>query len=183
MVVSVKDLADKCNNGIPYPSMHAKEMRYDGNAWCGDRLKCFTTCETWQAQHPSCRDLTISSDSIAWSQLAGPYQQPASAAASRSVLEHDILEVSSVWLYEMQCVHAWWYCDRYNQKNKFKSGPSHPQNISHKLFWYLAVAYAVLLTCADDFLHILYVTSICIFSTCLRSHVYHILLFDVRVYS
>ncbi len=29
-IVSVEDLADKCNNGIPYPSMHAKEMRYDG---------------------------------------------------------------------------------------------------------------------------------------------------------
>ena len=45
-------------------------------------------------------------DSI-WSQLTGPYQQPASAAASRSVLEHEILEVSPVWLYETESVHAW----------------------------------------------------------------------------
>jgi hypothetical protein len=32
MVVSVEDLADKCNNGIPYPSMLAKKLAYDGNA-------------------------------------------------------------------------------------------------------------------------------------------------------
>jgi hypothetical protein len=32
MVVSVEDLADKGNNGILYPSMHAKKMRNDGNA-------------------------------------------------------------------------------------------------------------------------------------------------------
>ena len=25
-VVSLEDLADKCNNGIPYPSMHAKKL-------------------------------------------------------------------------------------------------------------------------------------------------------------
>ncbi len=46
MVVSVEDLADKCNNGIPYPSMLAKMQWYDGNACCGARLSCYTTCAT-----------------------------------------------------------------------------------------------------------------------------------------
>jgi hypothetical protein len=51
--------------------------------------------------------ILLTCDSSIWSQLTGPYQQPASAAASRSVLEHDILEVSSVWLYDMESVHVW----------------------------------------------------------------------------
>ncbi len=39
------------------------------------------------------------------SQLLGPLQQPASAAACRRVLEPDILEVSPVWLYVLRtCV-------------------------------------------------------------------------------
>jgi hypothetical protein len=64
-------------------------------------ISCYTTCAT---QHPSCRDLTIFLDSI-WSQLAGPSQQPASAAACIRFLEPDILEVSPVWLYVMKmCV-------------------------------------------------------------------------------
>ncbi len=57
---------------------------------------------------------------------------------------------------------------------KFESSPSHLESISHKPFWYLAVAYAILLSCANDFLHLLYVTSICILSTWLRSHVSYI---------
>ena len=39
------------------------------------------------------------------SQLVVPSEQPASAAASRRVLESDILEVSPVWLYVLRtCV-------------------------------------------------------------------------------
>ncbi len=93
-------------------------------------LSCYTTCPT---QHPNCRDLTISSDSL-WSQHTGPYQQPASAAACNRFLEHDILEVSSVWLYVMtMCVlgdtgtkhtltgHLYMVADRSSRNRQLKS--------------------------------------------------------------
>jgi hypothetical protein len=146
--------------------MHAKKLWCDAG-W-GGSSKCYTTCETWQAQHPSCRDLTISSDSI-WSQLTGPYQQPASAAASRSVLEHDILEVSPVWLYEMESVHAWWW----KQSN---SNPvplileAYVTSCSGTLRWRMLSCLRVRMF----FSTFCFDTSICIFSTCLRSHVYYI---------
>ncbi len=58
-----------------------------------------TAPELWRL-----RALTIFSEFFL-SQLLEPLQQPASAAASRRVLELDILEVSSVWLHVLRtCV-------------------------------------------------------------------------------
>jgi hypothetical protein len=96
-------------------------------------LYCLMRCQiimlhhSWNrtTQHPSCGDCTHwrFSRRLFLSQLLGPSQQPASAAASRRVLEPDILEVSHLcgcMYWERVCVHncVWLLSNAYDRQVK-----------------------------------------------------------------
>ena len=76
-----------------------------------------TAPELWRL-----RALTIFSESFL-SQRLVPSEQPASAAASRRVLESDILEVSPVWLYVVGtcvCLSVFDFRAYYRQRKTLK---------------------------------------------------------------